>query len=135
MNFSNNPPYKCVIIDDDQLSIDILANFINKMPDLYVAQTYSDPAKALSEIFEQDNIDFLFLDIRMDISGLDVAKILRDKVRFLIFVTSYEEYALDAFGVEGDKFLVKPIGFSKLSATIHDVLQKESRQRGFSQSR
>jgi len=135
MNFSNNPPYKCVIIDDDQLSIDILANFINKIPELYVAQTYSDPAKALSEIFGQDDVDFLFLDIRMDISGLDIAKVLRDKVRFLIFVTSYEEYALDAFGVDGDKFLVKPVDFSKLSATINEVLQKENRQRGFSQSR
>jgi len=131
MSDTNNALYKCVIIDDDQLSVDILQNFIDRIPELKVIKTYNNPALALTEIKSTDDIDFLFLDIKMDISGLDVAKILRDKVRFLIFVTSYEEFALDAFGVHGDKFLVKPIHFSKLSTAVDDVLRKENRQRGF----
>jgi len=132
MDYANKSPYKCIIIDDDQLSIDILANFLSKIPDFANVKTYVDPAKAIMDLKGERDIDFLFLDIRMDISGLDVAKILRDSVRFLFFVTSYEEYAIDAFGVNGDKFLVKPIAFTKLAAAIDEVLQKEKKQKGYS---
>ncbi|WP_316808164.1 LytR/AlgR family response regulator transcription factor [Pedobacter agri] len=132
MDYANNSPYKCIIVDDDQLSIDILANFLSKIPDFEVVKTYIDPAKAIMDLRSESDIDFLFLDIRMDISGLDVAKVLRDSVRFLFFVTSYEEYAIDAFGVNGDKFLVKPIIFKKLVTAIDEVLQKEKKQKGYS---
>lgn len=132
MDYANNSPYKCIIVDDDQLSIDILANFLSKIPDFEVVKTYIDPAKAIMDLRAESDIDFLFLDIRMDISGLDVAKVLRDSVRFLFFVTSYEEYAIDAFGVNGDKFLVKPIIFKKLVTAIDEVLQKEKKQKGYS---
>lgn len=131
MDNSNSSLYKCIIIDDDQLSIDILENFIKRIPELHIVKTYVDPTKAIIDMIEQDEIDFLFLDIRMDISGLDVAKVLRDKVRFLFFVTSYEEHALDAFGVNGDKFLVKPIMFPKLFTAINEVLEKENKQKGY----
>ena len=47
-------------------------------------KTYVDPAKALKEIIADDDIDFSFLEIRMNISGLDVAKILRNKARLII---------------------------------------------------
>lgn len=132
MDNLNTPHYKCVIVDDDQLSIDILENFLHQIPGFDVTATYNDPARAITQMKSVAGIDFLFLDIRMDISGLDVAKILRDQVRFLFFVTSYEEYAIDAFGVHGDMFLVKPISFSKLSASIEEVLRKENRQKGLS---
>lgn len=119
--------YKCVIIDDDQLSIDILNNFISHHPVLSTSATYTDPAKAINEISEEDEIDFLFLDIRMDISGIDVATLLRDKVRYLIFVTSYDKYAIEAFKVHGDKFLLKPITNEKFTLAIDQLLVKEKR--------
>jgi len=129
MDYSKNTLYKCVIVDDDQLSIDVLANFLDQIPGLHVTETYTEPAEAIINIKDEDKIDFLFLDIKMDISGLDVAKVLRDKVRFIFFVTSYDQYALEAFGANGDKFLVKPVIFSKLQATINEVLHRENRQK------
>ena len=119
--------YKCVIIDDDQLSIDILKTLINQHPAVTTLATYTSPARAINEISVEDEIDFLFLDIRMDISGLDVAKMLRDKVRYLIFVTAYDKYAIDAFKVHGDKFLLKPITPEKFLLAIDQILPKEKR--------
>ena len=69
--------YKCVIIDDEQLSINILKNFIDNSDQLELLNTFTDPLKGTHEILDYDAIDFLFLDIRMDISGLDVAKVIR----------------------------------------------------------
>jgi len=129
MDYSKNTLYRCVIVDDDQLSIDVLANFLDQIPGLHVTETYTEPAEAIINIKDEDKIDFLFLDIKMDISGLDVAKVLRDKVRFIFFVTSYDQYALEAFGANGDKFLVKPVIFSKLQAAINEVLHRENRQK------
>ena len=129
MDYSKNTLYRCVIVDDDQLSIDVLANFLDQIPGLHVTETYTEPAEAIINIKDEDKIDFLFLDIKMDISGLDVAKVLRDKVRFIFFVTSYDQYALEAFGANGDMFLVKPVMFSKLQAAINELLHRENRQK------
>ncbi|MCX2474787.1 response regulator [Pedobacter sp. MC2016-05] len=93
MDYSKTTLYKCVIVDDDQLIIDVLANFLDQIPGLHVAETYTEPIQAIINIKVEDKIDFLFLDIKMDISGLDVAKVLRDKVRFIFFVTFYDQYA------------------------------------------
>ncbi len=123
----NAPQQKCIIIDDDQLSIDILSNFIARTGVLTVVATYTDPIEAILAVRAIGEIDFLFLDIGMEVSGIDVAKVLRDHVRYLIFVTSYEKYALDAFNVYCDKFIVKPITYHKIESAIKDILRKEHR--------
>ncbi|QPH40190.1 LytR/AlgR family response regulator transcription factor [Pedobacter endophyticus] len=119
--------YNCVIIDDDQLSIDILKTLISQHPAMSTLATYTNPARAINEMLVGEEIDFLFLDIQMEISGIDVARKLRDKVRYLIFVTAYERYAIDAFKVHGDKFLLKPITPEKFSLAIDQILMKERR--------
>ena len=117
--------YKCVIIDDEQLSINILKNFIDNSDQLELLNTFTDPLKGTHEILDYDVIDFLFLDIRMDISGLDVAKVIRDRVKYLIFVTAYEHYALDAFSVHCDRYLMKPVNYKKLDLVIQELLNRE----------
>ncbi|WP_316825052.1 LytR/AlgR family response regulator transcription factor [Pedobacter miscanthi] len=123
----NTAQLKCVIIDDDQLSIDILSNFIARKEELTTLATYTDPIEGILAVKEIKDLDFLFLDIGMEVSGLDVAKVLRDHVRYLIFVTGHEKYALDAFAVYCDKFIVKPITYDKMNAAITDIIWKEKR--------
>ena len=120
-------PYKCIIIDDDQISIDILNGFISRTEGLTTLATYTDPIAGIEAIWANGEIDFLFLDISMEVSGIDVAKVVRDHVKYLIFVTSYEKYALEAFRVYCDKFLVKPVTYDKIHGAISDLLRKESR--------
>ncbi|WP_293307388.1 LytR/AlgR family response regulator transcription factor [Pedobacter sp. UBA5917] len=123
----NTAQLKCVIIDDDQLSIDILNNFIARTGELTTIATYTDPIDGILAIREIDDVDFLFLDIGMEVSGLDVAKVIREHVRYLIFVTGHEKYALDAFGVYCDKFIVKPITYEKINSAVTDIIKKENR--------
>ncbi|MET4080714.1 two-component system LytT family response regulator [Pedobacter sp. UYP30] len=114
--------YKCAIIDDDPISIGILSEYISMIPKLALIKTYTNPLFAIKEIQEQERLDFLFLDINMDISGLDVASILREHVECLIFVTGYPKHAFDAFGVYADGFLVKPIDFQKLLTCVNRAI-------------
>lgn len=58
------------------------------------------------------------------LNGIETASLLRDKVQFLIFITAYEKYALEAFHADCDAFVLKPISFEKLLNTVNQLLKK-----------
>ncbi|KQR70408.1 LytTR family DNA-binding domain-containing protein [Pedobacter sp. Leaf176] len=119
--------YRCVIIDDDFSSINILKEYISMTPKLTLVKSYLSPVMAVNEIKMFEKIDFLFLDINMSISGLDVAKMLRDTTEFIILITGHPEHALQAFSAHVDKFLVKPIPFEKFLTSVNQLLKREIR--------
>jgi two-component SAPR family response regulator len=121
-------PYSCVIIDDDLIAINILKNYISRIDKLALNQCFSDAIEAMAAFRNYEKIDFLFLDIGMDISGLDIARMLRERVRYIIFTTAHSHYAIDAFP-DGDGFLLKPIEFKKFDYTINQIIHRNSRDR------
>ena len=116
--------YSCVILDDDPTSLLILENYVSRLPGLKVVGAFTDVSKAVDSLNELNHIDFLFLDIRMPVSGIEVAKRIRERISYLIFTTAYPEYALDAFGVHADHYLVKPIGFESFHGAVNQTLAR-----------
>jgi DNA-binding LytR/AlgR family response regulator len=115
---------KCIVIDDEQYAVDALVGYINKMPNLKVFATYTSALAAITHIKKEDAIDFIFLDIEMpDLSGLEVAKSLRDKTKFLVFTTGHTNYALQAFNLNATQYLLKPISFAKFAESITYLLK------------
>lgn len=115
----------CVIIEDENHAIELLTDHIQNMPNLHLLKVYSQPITALAEITEEDHIDILFMDINMPgISGMDLAKILRPKARFLIFTTAYHQYAVEAFELEADQYIIKPVTFPKFTVAIEKIIRK-----------
>lgn len=114
--------YTCIIIDDDFSSINLIKDYISMIPKLKFIRGYLNPLLAVADIVNSKGVDFLFLDVNMSISGLDVARIVRNKVKFIIMVTGHPEHALEAFHADADKFLVKPISFEKFLVTVNQVL-------------
>lgn len=113
---------KCILIDDEQYAVDALVKYIEEIPSLTVYATFTNPIEALSTI--KAEVDFIFLDIEMPgINGLELAKSLRDKARFLIFTTSHTAHAITAFDLKASHYLLKPITFSKFALTIADLLK------------
>ena len=120
----------CIIIDDEQFSIDAILKYIGLLPKLNVVEKYTDPLKALESITLEDNIDLLFMDIDMPfLSGIELARALRAKTKKLIFTTSHSKYAFDAYEVEGDAYLLKPFSFGKFSMTINRLFPNETASR------
>ncbi|MET4082554.1 two-component system LytT family response regulator [Pedobacter sp. UYP30] len=111
--------YRCAIIDDDTISVGILTKYISMIPKLTLVKSYTNPLLAIDEIQKQQKLDFLFLDINMEISGLDIASFLSEEVEYIIFVTGHPEHALAAFEVYADNFLVKPVDFQKLLFSVN----------------
>lgn len=103
---------KCLVIDDKPLAIDILTNYIRKIPFLELAATTTNPVEGLSLIREQA-IDLVFLDIQMpELSGLQFIKIAGRQCK-VVLTTAYSEYALDGYEHDVIDYLLKPVPFDR----------------------
>lgn len=121
--------FKCIIVDDEQFSIDALLKYIDLSGKIEVAKIYLDPMEALNNARQFDNIDILFLDVNMpNLTGIELAKVFRPKVRKIIFTTSHSAYALDAYEVHADAFLLKPFTYVKFLTTIHHLFNFEPQE-------
>jgi len=115
--------WNCIVIDDEQHAIDTLAGYIAQVPDLDLIQTYTSPVKALAEINDHGRIDLIFMDIDMPgISGLELSKLIRGKTNYLVFTTSHQKYAIEAFEVQADQYLLKPVSLAKFLSTMDRLM-------------
>lgn len=102
----------CIIIDDKPLAIDILADYINKIPFLKLAGSFSNPLTAFQYI-KDASVDLIFLDIQMpELTGIQFMRILQGKCK-VIFVTAYTEYALEGYEHDVIDYLLKPVSFER----------------------
>lgn len=103
---------KCIIIDDEPLALELLEDFISKVPFLELVGSCSSGFEATS-ILQEQKIDLIFTDIEMpDFSGIDFIKSLDNKPLF-IFTTAYSHYAVEGFNLNAIDYLVKPIPFHR----------------------
>ncbi|ARV14786.1 LytR/AlgR family response regulator transcription factor [Polaribacter sp. SA4-12] len=103
---------KCIIIDDEPLALELLEDFISKVPFLELVGACSSGFEATT-ILQEQKIDLIFTDIEMpDFSGIDFIKSLDNKPMF-IFTTAYSHYAVEGFNLNAIDYLVKPIPFHR----------------------
>src|ERR1700744_3045824 len=116
----------CIIIDDEQFSVDSILKYIELLPKLNIVAIYNNPVDALESVSIENDIDLIFMDIDMPfLSGIELAKALRSKTKRLIFTTAHSKYAFDAYEVEADAYLLKPFSFGKFSTTINRFFPNE----------
>ena len=110
----------CLLIDDEPLALNLLEDYVSKIPFLNLAGKFDEPLKALS-VLQSQKIDLLFLDIKMpDISGIDFFKSLTYKPQ-VIFTTAHTEFAMDGFELKAMDYLLKPISFEKFVSACNRV--------------
>lgn len=123
---------KCLIIDDEPLAIDILADYIDQIPDLHLLARTSNPMEG-KEILESQAIDLLFLDIEMpQINGIELLKTLQEPDCAVILTTAYSEYALDGYELNVLDYLLKPISLNRFQKAIEKV--RKNRQINLSKA-
>ena len=115
------------ICDDEKRICSILAEKVRGFcPDAEVVSYISGAALLNSGSFP----DILLLDIRMPgMSGMDVAKTLRDKgwQNILIFVTGEEDQVFNSFDFHAFHFLVKPVADEKLKTVLMNARKELER--------
>jgi len=114
-------PVTCVVAEDEQLFRDALLELLGQeWPELDVVAACDDGGAALEAIGERKP-DIAFLDIRMPgLTGLEVAAATAEvsPATQIVFVTAYDQYAIQAFERGAIDYLLKPIARDRLVATI-----------------
>lgn len=112
---------RCVIAEDEELLRSaLLALLADAWPELEIVAECEDGGSALEAIAELQP-DVAFLDIRMPgLTGLEVATACAEASprTQIVFVTAYDQYAIDAFEKGAVDYLLKPIAPERLANTI-----------------
>lgn len=117
---------RVVLVDDEQLAVDMLEILLNRIGDVEVKGTYTNPEDLIKEI-EQVEIDAVFLDMEMGpLHGLKIAKEFKAKRPHIeiIFVTAHAQFAVGAFEVKAFDYLLKPVRQERLEETINQLREK-----------
>ncbi|WP_319589794.1 LytTR family DNA-binding domain-containing protein [uncultured Draconibacterium sp.] len=118
---------KCIIVDDEPLSQDVIRDFVEACPELELKGICNDALEA-GQFLKQENIDLLFLDINMPkLSGISFVKSLKEPPLFIL-VTAYPEFALEGFEVDAVDYLLKPVSFERFRTAVNRVLERISLQ-------
>lgn len=126
MSSKESNTWKVIIVDDEPAAISNLREVIDAFDALDVIAEIMDGATAVTEI-RRLAPDVVFLDIEMpEIGGFDVARDTADINYQLVFVTAYDQYALDAFGTNAIDYLLKPVRPVLLEKCIHKILRLEA---------
>ncbi|MBO0938565.1 response regulator transcription factor [Fibrella sp. HMF5335] len=111
------PPIRCLVVDDKPLAVDILTDYVSKVPFLHLAGATTNPLDALNLLSERP-VDLIFLDIQMpQLTGLQFLKAMHGRAQ-VILTTAYAEYALDGFEHDVVDYLLKPISFERFYRAV-----------------
>lgn len=113
---------RVVIADDERPARRFLVNLLKAFPDIEIAGEAANGREALT-LIEQLKPDLALLDINMpEVSGLNVARLVKaGATPAIIFVTAYDEYAVQAFELNAVDYLLKPVEHERLSAALDRV--------------
>ena len=124
-----NNMYKALIVDDEPSALDILENLLAAYPDIRVVgkeQLVDDAIRAIVS----HNPDIIFVDIEMPLkNGIELVKEVRnlDLSPTIVFVTAYNEYALQAIKLAAFDYILKPIDPDELHACITRFLAEKGK--------
>ncbi|WP_129666702.1 LytR/AlgR family response regulator transcription factor [Phytoactinopolyspora endophytica] len=107
-------------VDDEPPALAELAYLLGRDDRVEHVLTASDGADAL-RILERERVDTVFLDIRMPgLSGLDLARVLAQFRHrpAVVFVTAYDDHAVDAFDLHAVDYVMKPLRPERLAEAI-----------------
>ncbi len=110
-----------IIVDDEQLAREELAYLLRDFPEVEVIASAGNGLDAV-QLIEKLEPDVVFLDVQMPgLDGMAVVRQLREKrapLPHFIFVTAYDQYAIEAFRLEAMDYLLKPVDKARLAESI-----------------
>ena len=116
---------KALVADDELLALYNIKTIVSNNPLIDQVEAFSDSTKALDYALSND-IDIAFLDIEMgSVSGLEIAMAIRQgSINAYIVFTSGYDYAITAFEIKANGYLLKPYDSSKVDYEIECAYQR-----------
>jgi two-component system LytT family response regulator len=113
---------KVLIVDDERRARERLIHMLADEPEMEIAGEAEDGLGALAAMAGL-RPDAVFLDVQMPgLTGLEVAAALPEANRpWIVFVTAYDQYALQAFEVNAVDYLMKPVEADRLATAVRKL--------------
>lgn len=111
---------RAIIVDDESYCADYLEGLCEDIQGLRIIGKFENAMEA-REFLSNNRVELAFLDIEMPgLGGIQAVEALREVCPGLavIFVTGYENYAMDAFKLDAVSYLLKPCDSSELAHAI-----------------
>lgn len=115
-----------ITVDDENWTLNMLSTAVKSSADISEVYSFSSCTDTLNWA-KENSFDIAFLDINMrGIGGIRLATELR-KINpecYIIFCTGFEEYAVEAFRIHADGYLLKPIDKDAVQEELNHILKK-----------
>lgn len=116
--------FRTLIIDDERLAREELKLLLKDYIEIEIIDEARNGEEGIQKINELKP-DLIFLDVNMpELSGFDMLKHL-DEIPRVIFVTAYDEYALQAFEVNALDYVMKPVDPDRLKDAVQKINTNE----------
>ena len=117
---------RCIVVDDEPLAVEILEEYIAKIPYLQHMGSFTNGIDAL-QYLKSNTVDFMLLDIQMpELTGLQMMSVLASPP-LVIFTTAYDQYAIKSYEFEAVDYLLKPIELGRFLKAVEKVSKRLDR--------
>jgi two-component system LytT family response regulator/two-component system response regulator LytT len=122
---------RTVLVDDEQLARDELGYLLGQVGGVEVIGQAGNGVEAL-ETIDRLHPDLVFLDVQMPgLTGFEVARRMIDDgpASHIIFVTAYDQHAIEAFEVNAVDYLLKPVDPARLEVALQRARRRITFER------
>ncbi|MCG8471227.1 MAG: LytTR family DNA-binding domain-containing protein [Desulfobacterales bacterium] len=121
--------FKAIIADDEEQLVIYLESMLSRIwPDLHICGRAENGREAL-DLMVLEKPDIAFLDIKMPgLTGMEVARSCSKEIH-VVFITAFNQYAVDAFENEAMDYLLKPVTEDRLTKTVSRLRRELEEKR------
>jgi two-component system LytT family response regulator len=117
---------RAIIVDDEELSVNRLKRILSGSAEIEICHTFLNPLEAY-EFVKVNPIHIAFLDISMpEIDGMQLSSLMLDLDASIdvVFVTAYDDFAVQAFDMSALDYLMKPVTAQRMSKTLDKIIKR-----------
>ncbi len=125
-------PLRTIVVDDEQLAREELCFLLQQIGGIDVVAQAGNGVEAL-RVIEEFQPDLVMLDVQMPgITGFEVARRVMEAglESHVVFVTAFDQYAIDAFEVNAVDYVLKPVEPSRLTTAVDRARKRLAAERG-----
>ncbi|WP_427337690.1 LytR/AlgR family response regulator transcription factor [Caloranaerobacter sp. DY30410] len=123
------------VCDDEPLQVEIITSYLKSLDIKYKIEIIKAlSGEELLKKIEAKKIDVAFLDIAMEnMKGIELGMEIRKKYQdcIIVFITGFENYALDAFNIKALNYILKPVTKSEFNKCMEDIILRIEEKRAF----
>ena len=118
-----------IIIDNERHAISDLEDSLAEIPMIIVLATFDNVREALNYLQTEGKVDIIFSDIHMPmLNGIDAGKFYKLYSTYLIYVTAYRDFAVDAIKLDADGYLMKPLSYIDVLEQVNKIMEKDAQK-------